>query len=291
MLALVRRVPVLLAAAVRVGRIALLLVLTLGIAAMLALLLTGDGAAWIVSLIVLGSAFLVIAGRVIVRRISWLGDDEPTLYRGPPRRIDVPGVYGAALEIDPSWPGRTRLRIPAASALPMAGAARLVPRSFRRQPTLSRGFSELVWTGRGREAATRWSERLAKPLRRLYGWRDRYTLQATLTPFGLIVHMPLVVATGAEEPFLLEQAAALADALAAIADGPAIEGVHFVAVRELAGQCPCCWEMVSLDDTDLVTCPGCGAHQHADCAAWAGGCGRFACSGIPPQLAAARQLG
>lgn len=194
-----------------------------------------------------------------------------------PRVLHLLDHPGARIEIDSRWPGRTRFRIPSSQPLPLQGPARLTPRSLRGGRSLSRSFGDLVWTGRGADDVARWASVLEEPLRALYGWRDRYTLQATLTPFGLIVHMPLVAPTPAEEPFLLAQAARLAAGLEAMAGRAAPEGVAFGSARVGNAECPTCWEPVG---RRFVECDACHARQHPDCAAWTGGCGRFACDGL-----------
>jgi hypothetical protein len=185
---------------------------------------------------------------------------------------------GARVEIDMRWPGRTRFRIPSEHPLPLQGPARLVPRSARGggRPS-SRAFGDLVWTGRGAEDVARWADAIAEPLRALYGWRDRHTLQATLTPYGLIIHMPLVAATPDDEPFLVEQATQLAIGLAQMAGTAQPAGVRLGRAHVETGDCPTCWEPIGRTFTE---CDACHARQHPDCAAWTGGCGRFACDGV-----------
>ena len=193
------------------------------------------------------------------------------------RVLHVLDAAGVTVEIDARWPGRTRIRVPAPDLLPLQGPARLVPRSLRRSGReLSRAFGDLVWTGRGAADVARWAAELEAPLRALWGWRDRYTLQATLTPFGLIVHMPLAAAAPNEEPFLVEQARALARGLAALAGAALPEGVRFQLPAVADADCPTCWERVG---SRAVVCGACGARQHPDCARWTGGCGRFGCAG------------
>ncbi len=49
-------------------------------------------------------------------------------------------------------------------------------------------------------------------------------------------------------------------------------------LRVGVAMCTCCWSPVQMDDMpDARTCDGCGGLQHADCARWLGGCGRYGC--------------
>lgn len=144
----------------------------------------------------------------------------------------------------------------------------------KRKMKVNVGMTLKQWTGPGATDAARWAETLAPPLRALFGWRDRYTLQATLAPLGLTVHFPLVAATPGEEPFLLQQAAALAQGLGHLAATAEVEGVRLGKVQATGGECACCWEPVAVDAT---ACPMCAAPHHGACYAWMGGCARFGC--------------
>jgi hypothetical protein len=207
------------------------------------------------------------------------------------RRVHLPDAPGVVVEIDGGWPGRTRIRVPAPAALPLQGPARLAPRGLRSGRALSGAFGDLVWSGRGADDVADWTESLQEPLRALWGWRDRYTLQATLTPYGLLIHMPLVAAEPNEESFLAQQARLLHAALAAMAAGTRLEGITFQSpMTEAEGDCSTCWDRIPA--REAVLCPACGGCQHRDCHEWTGGCGRFACDGedkLESSLRAARR--
>lgn len=233
---------------------------------------------------------LAILG-TLARRMqrAFHGDGAPAGFgagRGV-RRITDDALPGVVLEISDVWPGRTRLRVAAPAMLPLPGPARLAPRAIRPGKQLSASFADLVWTGRGAGELGRGTEHLQAPLRALWGFRDRYTLQAMLTPFGLMVHMPLVAAHPNEEAFLMAQARALYHGLARMAGAPGVAGVALQSpVAEPAGECSTCWDTVPA--RDAVHCPACGGRQHADCFAYTGGCGRFACDGVDPLAASLR---
>lgn len=246
----------------------------------------------VLSFLVVLAALVVVVVRRFYRR--HYGPDAPSALRGGGvRSITDEALPGVVLEIGDQWPGRTRIRVAAPAMLPLQGPARLAPRALRRGKQLSPSFGDLVWTGRGADDLEQWAEVLHAPLRALYGFRDRYTLQATLTPFGLMVHMPLVAARPNEEAFLLTQARALHAALGVMADAAGPEGLDFQSpMAEPQGECSTCWEPVPTRAS--VQCAACGGRQHHDCREYMGGCGRFACDGVDPlaaSLQAARRDG
>jgi hypothetical protein len=49
-------------------------------------------------------------------------------------------------------------------------------------------------------------------------------------------------------------------------------------VRTGVAVCTCCWSPIALGEAPhSVRCGSCGGLQHADCARWIGGCGRYGC--------------
>lgn len=182
---------------------------------------------------------------------------------------DPPGT----IEIDPEWPGRTRIRIPASPTLPMTGPARFVPRRGVRV----RDYSELRWYGDGSIEAEEW-EHLFEPHFRaiLHAARDG-GFQVNLSPTGMIIHLPFVVPRDRGIDLIERHANLLSTAMKGITEREEwVMGLTFVEVEQQhAAECSVCWTPV--ETAKAVVCPDCGGMEHEDCAQWAGGCARFAC--------------
>lgn len=218
---------------------------------------------------IIGVGLLVALASATVgrtRRLAWRADSPSHAV------IPLGDAYPGAVEIDATWPGRTRLRVPALQPLPMLGPARLT-RAGRRW---SLAPQALAWTGRGRDDAVRWDRHLRPHLTAIHRGPGRGRMQATLSPGGLIVHLPLVVPNATQLDLLLAAGRGLAGALTAVLSEPDHAGIRLAAPVLDTGACACCWEPVS--EPEAVTCEACGARQHRECAEWLGGCGRFACA-------------
>lgn len=182
---------------------------------------------------------------------------------------DPPGV----IEIDPAWPGRTRIRIPASTALPMAGPARFVPRTGLRVGN----YAELRWHGEGAADARQWEPLFEPHFRAILRAAREGGFQVNLSPAGMIIHLPFVVPRDRGIDLLERHANLLSTAMRGITEREErVLGLTFVeAEQQHTADCSCCWTAVGA--SEAVVCPDCGGMQHADCAQWAGGCARFAC--------------
>ncbi len=234
-------------------------------------------------------AGLVLLGYVIVRALSGARDDDGLWRLGQrtPRRrraahriartYTVDTSPPATIEIDPAWPGRTRVRIPAPAALPMIGSARFVPPKGLR----ARRYELMRWEGVGREDAQRWAHLFEPQFRAMRTAAGRGGFSVTLNAAGVLIHLPFVVPREDGVELLERHTRLLSRVMAGIAEREERAlGLSFIEVEQQhTADCSCCWTPVNAEAGEAVICAVCGGMQHTDCAEWAGGCGRFACSG------------
>lgn len=235
---------------------------------------------------------VVLAVYVVARVVMGAREDDRLWREGqraPRRRREarrIARTYTVAttppsrIEVDPAWPGRTRVRIPAPTALPMLGPARFVSAQGLR----AKRYESLRWEGEGRDDARRWSHLFDSHFRAIRRAAGKGGFSVTLNSAGLLIHMPFVVPREHGIELLERHATLLSAVMAGIAEREEwVLGLNFVEVEaQHTADCSCCWTAV--DAADAVICPVCGGMQHHDCAEWAGGCARFACAGELPSL-------
>lgn len=62
-------------------------------------------------------------------------------------------------------------------------------------------------------------------------------------------------------------------------------------LRTGVAMCTCCWSLIAVGEQPAVAhCASCGGLQHADCARWIGGCGRYGCGSRAVEPRAAERI-